>query len=341
MKVCDRAKYILEEDDLDPERLHRESIVFDAHCDTLQEVLDGKRRLRERSAEGHVDLPRLRQGGVTAQIFALFVSPNHLPRGAAPQALRLLDAFYQELEENADQLTLATRAGDIERAKAEGKVAGILSLEGAEALEGDLRLLRTFYRLGVRNVGLTWNLRNAAADGVDETRSGSGLTNFGVQLVQEMNRLGIMVDISHLSPAGVRDVLQISEAPVIASHSNAYALCPHRRNLSDEQLESIAARGGVVGVTFVPRFLTEDENQATLAKVLDQIDYMVKIMGIDHVGLGSDFDGFFGPEKVQDLEDVTHLPRLTAGLVERGYSQEDVKKILGGNFVRVFREVAG
>jgi len=321
--------------------LHKDSIVFDAHCDTLQEVLAGKRRLGERSEEGHADLPRLCEGGVTAQIFALFVSPNYFPRGAARQALRLLDVFYQELGENADQLTLATSASDIERAKAESKVAGILSLEGAEPLEGDLRVLRAFYKLGVRNIGLTWNLRNAAADGVDETRSNSGLTNFGVQLVQEMNRLGIMVDISHLSSTGVRDVLRVSEAPVIASHSNAYALCSHRRNLTDEQLESVASNRGVVGVTFVPSFVTKDENQATLERVLDQIDYMVKTMGVDHVGLGSDFDGFLGFGKVRGLEDVTRLPRLTAGMVERGYGEEDVKKILGGNFMRVFREVVG
>ena len=325
---------------MDPRRLHQESIVFDAHCDTLQEVLAGKRRLGECSEEGHLDLPRLREGGVTAQIFALFVSPNCFPRGAARQSLRLLDIFYQELEENADQLTLATSASDIERAKVEGKVAGILSLEGAEALEGDLRVLRSFCKLGVRNIGLTWNLRNAAADGVDEMRSNSGLSNFGVQLVQEMNRLGIMVDISHLSPTGVRDVLHVSEAPVIASHSNAHALCPHRRNLTDEQLEGIASKGGVVGVTFVPNFVTKDGNQATLKGVLDQIDYMVKTIGIDHVGLGSDFDGFSNA-KVRGMEDVTRLPRLTARLVERGYSQEQVKKILGGNFMRVFREVVG
>jgi membrane dipeptidase len=192
----------------------------------------------------------------------------------------------------------------------------------------------------VRNIGLTWNLRNAAADGVDETRSSSGLTNFGVQLVQEMNRLEIMVDISHLSPTGVRDVFLVSEAPVIASHSNAYALCPHRRNLTDEQLEGVASKGGVVGVTFVPNFITEDGNQATLKGLLDHIDYMVKTMGVDHVGLGSDFDGFFN-SNVRGLEDVTHLPKLTAGLVERGYGEEDVKKILGGNFIRVFREVVG
>jgi membrane dipeptidase len=325
---------------LDPGQLHRESIVFDAHCDTLQEVLADKRRLGERSEEGHIDLPRLREGGVTAQIFALFVSPNYFPGGAARQALRLLDVFYQEMEENADQLTLATTAGDIKRAKVEGKVAGILSLEGAEALDGDLGVLRAFYKLGVRNIGLTWNLRNAAADGVDETRSSSGLTNFGVQLVREMNRLGIMVDISHLSLTGVRDVLHVSEAPVIASHSNAYALCPHRRNLTDEQLEGVASKGGVVGVTFVPNFVTENKSQTTLKRVLDHIDYMVKTMGVDHVGLGSDFDGFFN-SKVLGLEDVTHLPRLTAGLVERGYGGEDAKKILGGNFIRVFREVVG
>jgi membrane dipeptidase len=325
---------------MDPGQLHRESIVFDTHCDTLQEVLAGKRRLGERSEEGHLDLPRLHEGGVTAQIFAVFVSPSHFPTGAARQALRLLDVFHQELEGNVDQLTLATKASEIERAKVGGKVAGILSLEGAEALEGDLRVLRAFYKLGVRNIGLTWNLRNAAADGVDETRSSSGLTNFGVQLVQEMNRLGILVDISHLSPTGVRDVLHISEVPVIASHSNAYALCSHRRNLTDEQLEGVASKGGVVGVTFVPGFVTEDEDQATLERVLDQIDYMVKTMGVDHVGLGSDFDGFFN-SKVRGLEDVTCLPGLTAGLVERGHGEEDVKKILGGNFLRVFGEVVG
>ncbi len=326
---------------LNARRLHEESIVFDAHCDTLLEVLSGKRRLGECSEEGHLDLPRLREGGVTAQVFALFVEPHYLPSGATREVLRILDTFYQELEANGEALTLVTSAMDIQRAKGEGKVAAVLGLEGTEALEGDLGLLRMFHRLGVRSVGLTWNLRNQAADGVDETRSKGGLSNFGLELVRELNRLGIMIDVSHLAPPGVRDVLTVSQAPVIASHSNAYALCPHRRNLTDDQLISIAERGGVVGVTFVPQFLDAEAEKRCLERVLDHIDHVVKVAGVDHVGLGSDFDGFYENERLPGLEDVSRMPNITVGLLERGYNEKDVKKIIGGNFLRVFREVVG
>jgi membrane dipeptidase len=326
---------------LEADRLHRESIVFDGHCDTLLNVLDGQRRLGERSAEGHLDLPRLREGGVTAQIFACFIRPPFMSARATAEALRIVDTFFEEMVANAAVLTLATSAADVEQAKAEGKVAGVLALEGAEALAGDLGVLRMFYRLGVRNVGLTWNFRNEAADGVGEARTGGGLTEFGVQLVKEMNRLGVMIDVAHLSPAGVRDVLALSESPVIASHANAHALCPHWRNLTDEQLEGIAANGGVVGVTFVPAFVTEDPRQATLECTLDHIDYVVRMAGIDHVGLGSDFDGFFEKEINVGLEDVTRMPGITGGLLARGYKSSEVKKILGGNFLRVLRQVAG
>lgn len=320
--------------------LHEESIIFDGHCDTLQAVLRGERRLDERSSEGHLDLPRMREGGVTAQIFAICLGSECLPSGAVKQTLRMLDACYRELADNPDSLTLATSAADIERAKEEGKVAAVLGLEGAEALEGDLGVLRMFYRLGVRNIGLTWNRRNQAADGLDEARTGGGLTTFGVELVRKMNRLGIMIDVAHLAPAGVRDVLELSEAPVIASHTNAYALCPHRRNLMDERLEAIAAKGGVVGVTFVPGFVAENKEEASLERLVDHIDHIAKVAGIDHVGLGSDFDGF-GDQPMSGLEDVTKLPNITAGLLGRGYSADEVKKILGGNLLRVFREAVG
>ncbi|MGQ9625577.1 MAG: dipeptidase [Anaerolineae bacterium] len=326
---------------MNPHDLHKESIVFDAHCDTLLEVLDGKRRLAERAEKGHVDLPRLKEGGVTAQIFAIFARQQYLPSGAAKEALRILDTFYRELKANEESLLLAISAADIERAKREGKVAAILSLEGAEALEGDLGVLRMFHRLGVRNLGITWNFRNQAADGLDEARSKGGLTNFGLELVRELNRLGIMIDVSHLAPAGVNDVLASSEAPVIASHSNAYALCPHRRNLADEQIQDIAEKGGVIGVTFVPQFLDPDEKRASLERVLDHIDYIVQVAGVDHVGLGSDFDGFFEFVKVPGIEDVSQMPNITFGLLERGYNVEEVKKIMGGNFLRVFRQVVG
>ena len=321
--------------------LHKESIVFDAHCDTLLEVLDGKRNLAERAEKGHVDLPRLKEGGVTAQIFAIFARQQYLPSGAAKEALRILDTFYRELKANEESFLLATSAADIERAKREGKVAAILSLEGAEALEGDLGVLRMFHRLGVRNLGITWNFRNQAADGLDEARSKGGLTNFGLELVRELNRLGIMIDVSHLAPAGVNDVLASSEAPVIASHSNAYALCPHRRNLADEQIQGISEKGGVIGVAFVPQFLDPDEKRASLERVLDHIDYIVQVAGVDHVGLGSDFDGFFEFVRVPGIEDVSQMPNITFGLLERGYNVEEVKKIMGGNFLRVFRQVVG
>lgn len=325
---------------MDTLELHRDSIIFDGHCDTLLEVLDGKRKLSERSSEGHIDLPRLREGGVTAQVFAVFIEDRYLPAGAAKQTLRMLDTLYRELEANAGSFILATKAADIEHAKSAGKVAAVIGIEGAESLEGDLALLRVFYHLGLRLLTIAWSRRNQAADGVHESRTGGGLSSFGVDLVKECNRLGILVDISHLSAAGVRDVLQISPQPVIASHSNAYALCPHVRNLNDEQLTALAEKGGVVGVTFVPSFLTEERNEASLDKLLDHIDHIVRVAGIDHVGLGSDFDGF-GPPPPTGLDDVTRLPGITAGLVARGYSAEQVRKILGGNFLRVFRQVVG
>ncbi|MBC7260490.1 MAG: membrane dipeptidase, partial [Chloroflexi bacterium] len=249
-------------------------------------------------------------------------------------------ALYNELAANTDSLVLATKAEDIERAKQTGKVAAVVGIEGAESLEGELGLLRMFHRLGVRLLTVAWSRRNEAADGIQEARTGGGLTNFGLKLVEECNRLGIMVDISHLAPAGVRDVLEVSSEPVIASHSNAYALCPHPRNLTDQQLAALAEKGGVVGVTFVPSFIAEDRKEASLEKLLDHIDHIVQVAGVDHVGLGSDFDGF-SPPPPAGLEDVTRLPAITSGLLSRGYAEDEIRKILGENFLRIFRQVVG
>lgn len=330
---------------MDAATLHRQSVVIDGHCDTLlglqmreQELPPYLKHLE--GQKGHIDLDRLKEGGVTAQNFACFVRPQHLPSQATRETLRLIDLFHRFQAEHADDLCLATCAADIERAKAEGRVAGILSIEGAEGLEGDLGVLRMVYRLGVRWIGLTWSNRNQAADGVFEAQTGGGLTRFGRQLVEELNRLGMMVDIAHLAPAGVRDVFEISQAPVIASHANAHQLCPVPRNLRDEQLEQLAASGGVVGVVYVPGFVTDGQDPATLDMVIDHIDHIVQVIGIDHVGLGSDFDGFGGPPPI-GLEDVSCTPNMTARLLERGYGEDEVSKILGGNWLRVIRQVMG
>jgi membrane dipeptidase len=218
------------------------------------------------------------------------MGPPHLPV-ATKRSLQLLDTFYTELEAHHDKMRLATKADDIAAAKSDEKVAAVLSLEGVEPLAGDLGLLRMFYRLGVRAAGLTWNWRNEAADGLYEERSGGGLTTFGVALIEEMNRLGMIVDVAHLASAGVRDVLEISQAPIIVSHADAKAVCGHFRNLTDEQLEAVAGKGGVVCAGFDPSFLEPDARVSSLDKLLDQMDYMVRVAGKDHIGLGSDFDG--------------------------------------------------
>jgi membrane dipeptidase len=325
--------------------LHHESIVIDGHCDSLMDIQMRDQGLppffnRTEADKGHIDLERLRAGGVTAQNFACYLRSQFLPARAVRETLRMIDTFYRFQAQHADQLCLATCAADIERAKAEGKVAGILSMEGAEGLEGDLGVLRMMYRLGVRWIGLTWSRRNQVADGVGELRTGGGLTEFGVKLVEEMNDLGMIVDIAHLAPAGVEDVFDVCQGPVVASHANAHALCPVSRNLDDAQLEKLAASGGVIGVVYVPGFITNGEQPATLDMLLDHIDHIVKVAGVDHVGLGSDFDGFGGPPPV-GLEDVSRVPNITAGLLERGYRAEDVSKILGGNWLRVIRNIVG
>jgi len=332
--------------------IHQDALVIDGHCDTLGAVVKDGIDLGERRSEGHADLPRLREGGVTAQVFAVFTARIWQPVAHDPLdlALRMIDALYQQLEAHADQFVLGTTARDIEQAKAGGKLAAILGLEGGEPLGEDRRRtwqqeqplldrLRIFHRLGVRNIGLTWSLRNALADGVYETQTGGGLSGYGRAVVKEMNRLGIVVDIAHLAPAGVRDVLELSEAPIIASHANARAVCDNPRNLTDEQLEGLARNGGVVGVTFVPGFI--DPERITLDRLLDHVDHIVRVAGIDHVGLGSDFDGYWGDDQMPEIRDAADLPAITAGLLARGYSEADVRKVLGENYLRVFRQVWG
>jgi membrane dipeptidase len=321
------------------EALHHDSIVIDAHSDALGAAINGERRLGERSDAGQFDFPRALEGGVTAEFLAIFFDPGS-PGTGVRQMLQYVDTFYRETDAFSEMATRATVADDIRRAKIDGKVAAVLTMEGAEALEGDLSALRICHRLGLRVLGITWNRRNQAADGMAEARTGGGLTEFGVRLVEECNELGIVLDMAHLAPAGVRDVLELTQAPVVVTHGNSHALWPKYRNLTDDQLEGVARAGGVVGVTAVPAFLGEDEEHGHLSAMLDHVDHMVKAMGEDHVGLGMDFDGV-RQARVQDMEDASKLPNFTRGLAERGYSANTIRKILGENFLRVFKQVCG
>jgi membrane dipeptidase len=259
-----------------------------------------------------------------------------------------LDAVMRILEEHGDEVVLVTTTAQVRQAKQEDKIAVLLGMEGGEPILTELGLLRTFYRLGLRHMGLTWNHRNALADGGYEGRDGGGLSRFGVSVVEEMNRLGMMVDVAHMTPAGMRDVLRVSQQPVIHSHGGTRAVSPHHpRTVDDGVLEGIASQGGVFCVTTVPEAMAQDPASATLADFLNHVDHAVKLMGIDHVGLGADFDvyqshlGLPAERWLKGLEEVNKWPNVTAGLLERGYTEAEVRKIMGENLLRVFRQVIG
>lgn len=314
--------------------LHKGSVVVDAHCDTLTAMPEQKRRLGERSAQGQLDLPRMKEGGINVQFFAAFIAPE-FKNIALRRALELVDRFYREMEENKNDVMHVRNCKEIEEALASGRIAALLSIEGGDALEGSMSVFRMLQRLGLRGLTLTWNGRNEIGDGVSEGRTGGGLTSFGVAVVEEANRLGVLVDVSHLSEKGFWDALNVSGQPVIASHSNCRALCDHPRNVSDEQIRALAEKGGVMGITFVPAFL--GGKKPSIKEVLDHVDHAVAVGGMECVGLGSDFDGT--DHLPGELEDCTRFPAITRGLIERGYSSTDIKKILGGNFLRVLGQV--
>lgn len=307
--------------------LHARAVVVDAHCDTLLDVACGRRRLDLRSSTGHIDLPRLRAGGVDVQVFALFTEPQYKPERALARTLQLLDAAYETgLRPCHSFAELASRLD-------QGELAAVLALEGGEAIGTDLARLRCLTRLGVRLLGLVWNQRNAIGDGVGEARGGAGLTEFGRAVVRECDRLGVIVDVSHLNERGFWDVLAEGSRPVVASHSDARALCDHPRNLTDAQLRALAANGGVIGINFHSPFLRADGERAGLTDVVRHIDHVCGLVGPGHVGLGSDFDGI--PQAPMGLEDAARLPALTEALLAHGYTEPDILAILGGNFLRV------
>lgn len=315
--------------------LHRSSLIVDTHCDTILPVARGERRLGERSDRGHLDFPRLREGGVGAQFFALYIEPEYKPDRGLARALELLDLLWREVEACPEQAAMAGSVADIRRIHASGRVAVVPAIEGGEAIGNHLANLRMLYRLGVRSLGLVWNQRNLIADGVGERRTGGGLTNFGVAVVEEMGRLGMLVDASHLSDPGFWQLTEVARVPFVASHSNARARCDHPRNLADEQIVALARAGGVMGLNFAPAFVAKEG--ASLERLVDHLDHVVNLVGPDHVGLGSDYDGISSTP--DGLPDATSFPRITEELVRRGYGDDDIRKFLGANHLRVLEQV--
>lgn len=330
--------------------VHRDSIVVDTHNDTIQDMMAGptphnrefslRRSLGERSSIGQIDLPRIREGGVDCLIFSMVVSRAIYRGRRLRRLIQMLDVFHSEVQKNPNELALATTCQEIIDAVEEGKVAALVSIEGGEALEGDIGALRMLYKLGVRSVILTHFARNELGDGSRDD-SGSHLTDFGVEVVEEMNRLGMVVDISHINETGFWDVMKLTSSPVIASHSNCKALSVHHRNLTDEQIKAIAKNGGVINLSYCGGFIKQGTTRETLSEVtvddwLDHVDHIVGLVGPDHVGLGSDFDGGCG---FPEMDDIIKVPNITRGLVSRDYSNKDIEKILGGNDLRVFEAV--
>jgi len=330
------------------ERIHRESLVLDTHCDTLKTLMpvftDFKNSMWEnrstvgigvRSELGHVDIPRLIEGGVNCQVFAISSERRRKPSYPLRTALEMIERFYSECDENKNWIEPVFNYKQIQETVEQGKIAAILSIEGGDVLEGSPEILRIFHRLGVRMIGIVHSLRNLLADGVKDKRTGGGLSELGVKVVESLNNLGMILDISHLSDAGFWDILTLTESPFIASHSNSGAVCEHPRNLSDDMIQALADKGGVMGMNFAPSFV--HPTHATVDRLVDHIDHIVDLVGPDHVGLGSDFDGI--PSTPEGLEDVTKMPNITRELLNRDYSKDDISKILGGNHLRLIREV--
>lgn len=333
----------------------QETLVIDGHFDILVDVQIQREKGRMKVIETDY-YPRFIQGGVNVIIASVYVESQFLPEMALRKALGQISCLYEEVKESPNKLMICYSAEDMELAKRMGKVGFLLSLEGAEPLGSDLSLLRVFYELGVRNLGLVWSRRNAVGDGsffspVREGRKG-GITNFGVSVIEEAERLGMMIDVSHLNDEGFWDVMEIAKKPIIASHSNARVLCSTMRNLTDEQILAISSRNGLIGVNANSMLVGENDSESNIDQLLNHVDHLVQVAGYEHVGLGldlcDDLMKYFSPEFLAELQRVPFdlisghqaLPKILEGLYRRGYSEEMIRAIAGTNFLRIFKGLA-
>ena len=370
--------------------IHDSALIIDTHADTPQRFLDesfdiGSTDLND---HGHISLDKAHRGNLGAEFFSIWVDPETNQGNFAKHTFNLIDSVYEQAARHPDRVMMAFSPADIEAAHREHKLAALMGIEGGHSIENDMHLLRDYYRLGVRYMTLSWSNTNEWADSSGDindpkVQHHNGLTDFGKQVVLEMNRMGMMVDISHVADKTFWDAIATTKAPVIASHSSARALVGVPRNMTDDMLRAVAKNGGVVQVNFFNGFIDENfrkaadaqakDQAAAIQKYLDQmkaegkpvnyievdrierewmakiprpplkslidhIDHIAKVAGVDHVGLGSDFDGVSGATPT-GIDSAADLPKITQALLDRGYNAEDIKKILGGNLLRVFREV--
>jgi membrane dipeptidase len=324
--------------------IHDRAFMIDLHNDAMEMISDGgfKYQLADRHTPptGQSDIPRFRDGGVDAQIFSIWISPTTYASSTYfSTAVRFLDTLKAQVARNSKDIGLVTRSDSIDALYQQKKIAGIVVLEGGHCLEDKIENLKAFYNAGVRVMTITWNNSTSWAVSAQDASAGNkgGLNDFGKQVIRTMDSLGMIIDVSHVGPQTVTDILATSKNPIIASHSGAYALRGHYRNLTDSQISAIASRGGVIGVVFYPPFLVST-GTARLNDVVRHIDYIKNLVGVDYIAIGSDFDGMDGSSPV-GLEDVSRFPALTEALLQKGYTEQDLRKILGENFMRVFRSV--
>jgi membrane dipeptidase len=370
--------------------IHDSAIVVDTHADTPQRFLDEGFDIGSTDPNdlGHISLDKARRGNLGAEFFSIWVDPETNQGHFARHTFDLIDSVYEQAARHPDRMMMAFSVDDIERAHQEHKLAALMGIEGGHSIENDMHLLRDYYRLGVRYMTLSWSNTNEWADSSGDINDSkverhNGLTDFGKRVVLEMNRLGMMVDISHVADKTFWDAIAATKAPVIASHSSARALVDAPRNMTDDMIRAVAKNGGVVQVNFYSGFVDQTYRNANEAQdkdekaalqnyldslkaqgkpvnyiekdrierewtakiprppfksLIDHIDHIAKVAGVDHVGLGSDFDGVSGATP-QEMDSAADLPKITQALLDRGYSADDIKKILGGNILRVFGQV--
>jgi len=365
-------------------KLHFSSIVVDTHDDTTQRLLDPKFDLGVRHADGSIDIPRMKEGGLDAIFFSIWMSGKVTGPEAVERATRQINAVRDAVKKHPKEIMLATTAAEVRAAKKQGKIAALMGVEGGHMINSDLGVLRSYASLGVRYMTLTHSVNVEWADSSTDKAAHNGLTDFGKDVVREMNKLGVIVDISHVSDKTFYDALALSKAPMIASHSSCRAICDAPRNMTDQMIKDLAEKGGVIQINYHVGFLGQefrdaerkdpsinesisreikkrcpDENdegcqliegdkitreyvaagklpRVDYTKIVEHIDHAVKLVGADHVGLGSDFDGANMP---YGMEDATMLPKITEALLQKGYSESEVRKILGENTLRVLSEV--